>query len=360
MNESLGDSILRHLGIIVVHFGEVSRTINCIYSLAKAIQMLKSSYPMRVSVLIVDNSGNLSLEDNRSLEDFEIRCLKSEKNLGYAGACYIGAKLLKDSSLLLFSNNDVVFSEDSLTQLLRTLDSLPEAGAVQPLVLTKNGLRVDSAGLTCNGIMHGFNYSNWPIKPPNKCFTANGVKVMECFGIDGMAFAIRKKVWDEVGGWDPTFFMFNEDGLLSWKLRLRGYKNYVALSSIIYHERGGTAKGYFTKKEPIFPSYYISRNKILSILYVHEGILLVAYFFLSLFFEFAKNLVLSVKNRSGINIYYYFKALTSVLRNRKHIVDERKKVFRKYSARYFLKKGYILSLKTSIGWLLKRRETILE
>jgi GT2 family glycosyltransferase len=257
---------LRHLGIIIVHFGEVPRTINCLCSLAKAIQKLKSSYPVLVSVLIVDNSGNLSLEDDGSLGDFEVRCLNSEKNLGYAGACYIGAKLLRDSSLLLFSNNDVVFSEDSLVQLLRTLDSLPEVGAVQPLVLTKNSSRVDSAGLTCNGIMHVFNYSNWPISPPNKCFTTNGVKVIECFGIDGVAFVIKKKVWDEVGGWDPTFFMFNEDALLSWKLRLKGYKNYVALSSIIYHERGGTAEGYFTKKEPMFPSYYISRNKILSVL----------------------------------------------------------------------------------------------
>jgi len=351
---------LRHLGIIIVHFGEESRTINCICSLAKAIQKLKSLYPIRVSVLIVDNSGNLSLKNNIFLGDFEVRHLKPEKNLGYAGACYIGAKLLKDSSLLLFSNNDVVFSEDSLVQLLRTLDSLPEAGVVQPLVLTKDGSKVDSLGLTYNGIMHGFNYSNWPVKPLTKCFTTSGMKVMECFGIDGMAFAIKKNVWDEVGGWDPIFFMFNEDGLLSWKLRLRGYKNYVALSSIIYHERGGTAKGYFTKKEPIFPSYYISRNKILSVLYIHEGVWLVAYFFLSLFFEFAKNIALSVKNRSGINIYYYFKALTSILRNQKHIVDERKKVFRKYNARYFLKKGYILTLKTSIGWLLKRRKTILE
>jgi hypothetical protein len=70
--------------------------------------------------------------------------------------------------------------------------------------------------------------------------------------------------------------------------------------------------------------------------------------------------VLSIKNRSGINIYYYFKALAFVLRNQKLIVDERRKVFRKYNARYFLKKGYTLTLKTSIGWLLKRRKTILE
>jgi hypothetical protein len=144
------------------------------------------------------------------------------------------------------------------------------------------------------------------------------------------------------------------------EVEVEGLRNYVALSSIIYHERGGTAEGYFTKKEPIFPSYYIPRNKILSVLYIHEGVWLVAYFFLSILFEFAKNFALSVKNRSGINIYYYFKALTFVLRYQKHIVDERRKVFRKYNARYFLKKGYILTLKTSIGWLLKRRKTILE
>jgi GT2 family glycosyltransferase len=183
---------------------------------------------------------------------------------------------------------------------------------------------------------------------------------VECFGVDGMIFMLKRKIWEAVGGWDPAFFMFNEDVLLSWKLKLKGYKNYVALSSVVYHERGGTTKGRFTKKDPIFPSYYTSRNRILSVLYIHEGIWLIIWFFISVFFEFVKNLMLSLKNRSGINIYYFFKALVFILNNRRHIVYERKKVCRKFNASYFLKKGYIITLRTSLAWLFKRRKIILE
>ena len=53
---------------------------------------------------------------------------------------------------------------------------------------------------------------------------------------------ISSRVWEQVNGWDPDFFMFNEDSLLSWKLRLFGYRNYVALDSVILHERGGTVR----------------------------------------------------------------------------------------------------------------------
>jgi GT2 family glycosyltransferase len=290
----------------------------------------------------------------------EVRYFRPCRNLGYAGACYVGAKLLKNTSILTFSNNDIIFTEDSLAQLLRTMQLLPKVGAVQPLVLINGSFKVDSIGSTCNGIMHGFNYSNWPVKPLRRLSLKNGLMAIECFGIDGMMVMLRADVWEKVRGWDPSFFMFNEDGLLSWKLRLAGYKNYVALSSVVYHERGGTAKGYFTKKDPIFPSYYTSRNKILSILYIHEGVWLIIYLFASIFFEFVKNLTLSLKNRSSINLYYYLKALIFIMNARRHIISERAKVPRKLSTKHFLKKSYVLPLSTSLAWLLKRRKTILE
>ncbi len=44
--------------------------------------------------------------------------------------------------------------------------------------------------------MHGFDYSNWPIKPLRVLNLRNCLKVMEPFRIDGMMFAIKRRVWD--------------------------------------------------------------------------------------------------------------------------------------------------------------------
>lgn len=352
---------LIQLGISIVHFGDKSRTVRCLNSFIRATLWLKRRMPtVKTSILIVDNSGNLNLQRDRSCpHGIEIRYFGLRRNLGYAGACCIATKLLKNASILVFSNNDITLREDALLRLLETLRSLPDVGAIQPLTLDESS-RVDSIGLTYNGIMYAFSYSYWPIKPLSTFTLKKGLKVMECFGIDGMLFMLKKKVWEEIGGWDPEYFMFNEAGLLSWKLRLRGYKNYVALSSIVYHKRGSTAKGRFLKEDPIFSSFYTSRNRILSVLYIHEGIWLIIYFFTCILFEFVKNFILSLKNRSSLNLYHYFRALIFILNYHKHITFERAKVFRKFGARYFLRQGYILPLLTSFIWLFNRRKSILE
>jgi N-acetylglucosaminyl-diphospho-decaprenol L-rhamnosyltransferase len=349
------------LGIVIVHFGDNKlRTAKCLDSFIKASSWLKENKPfIKISIIVADNSGNLDQENFKS-SCCEIRHFNLGKNLGYAGACYEAAKLLPECSILMFSNNDIILRETSLLILLETMESLPDVGAIQPLVLIEGSSKVDSMGMTSNALMQGFNYSNWPIKPIRTFVLENKLKVLESFGFDGMLFMLRRRTWEEVKGWDPRFFMFNEDSLLSWKLRMRGYTNYVALNSVVYHERGGTAEGYYLKKNPLFSSYYTSRNKMLSVLYIYEGTWLIIYFFASILFELVKNFMLSVKNRSALNLYYYCKALTFVLSNRRHVISERSNIFRKIGPRSFVKQGYTLPLLTSLAWLLKRRNDILE
>ena len=349
------------LGIVLVHFGDNKvRTTKCLDSFIRAASLLKENKPfIETSIIVADNSGNLNLENYKPV-CCDVRHFNPGRNIGYAGACYVAAKLLEDCSILLFSNNDVILNETSLLNLLESMKSLPNVGAIQPLVLIEGSSKVDSIGMTSSVLMQGFNYSNWPIKPIRKLVLENGLKVMESFGVDGMLFMLSGRTWDEVGGWDPQFFMFNEDSLLSWKLKLGGYNNYVALNSVIFHKRGGTAEGYYVKKNPILSSYYTSRNKMLSILYVYEGLWVPIYFSSSVIFEFVKNFMLSRKNKSAINLYYYFKALTFILSRHSHITSERSKVLRKFGATYFIEQGYILSFWSSMRLMLKRRSNFIE
>lgn len=359
--EIASEAKAERLGIVIVHFGDNKlRTVKCLDSFIRAASWLKKNKPfIETSIIVADNSGNLNLENYKSL-CCGVRHFNPGRNLGYAGACYVAAKLLEDCSILLFSNNDVILLETSLLNLLESMKSLPDVGAIQPLVLIEGSSKVDSIGMTVSVLMQGFNYSNWPVKPIRKLVLENGLKALESFGVDGMLFMLRRRTWEEVKGWDPQFFMFNEDCLLSWKLKLRGYSNYVALNSVIYHERGGIAEGYYAKKNPVFSSYYTSRNKMLSILYIYDGLWVVIYFSGSVLFEFVKNFMFSVKNKSALNLYYYFKALTFILSRHSHITSERSKVLRKFEARYFIEQGCIIPFWSSINLWLKRRNRISE
>lgn len=61
----------------------------------------------------------------------------------------------------------------------------------------------------------------------------------------GAAFAVRRKVYEQVGGFDPAIFMYGEDVDLSWRIRAQGYKlKYCPHIPIIHYayEQGSQPK----------------------------------------------------------------------------------------------------------------------
>lgn len=78
---------------------------------------------------------------------------------------------------------------------------------------------------------------------------------------------VRKRVFDEVDGFDADYFMYYEDVDLSWRIRLRGYSIDFAASSIVYH-RTGAAGGQFHAMT--VPSFYSGRNYIATLVKNYE------------------------------------------------------------------------------------------
>jgi GT2 family glycosyltransferase len=59
----------------------------------------------------------------------------------------------------------------------------------------------------------------------------------------GSAFAFRKNVFDEVGGFDERYFCFYEELDFGVMLREKGYFHYMADYPIVYHMGGATMSG---------------------------------------------------------------------------------------------------------------------
>src|SRR3569833_308412 len=58
----------------------------------------------------------------------------------------------------------------------------------------------------------------------------------------GAFMMIRKKVLDDVGGFDETFFMYGEDVDLSYRIQKSGYKNYYFAGTTIIHFKGESTR----------------------------------------------------------------------------------------------------------------------
>lgn len=58
---------------------------------------------------------------------------------------------------------------------------------------------------------------------------------LETSWCSGAAFVIRRKIFEEVGGFDKDFFMYAEDVDISWKVRMAGYSVMYCPKAIIRH-----------------------------------------------------------------------------------------------------------------------------
>jgi len=85
-------------------------------------------------------------------------------------------------------------------------------------------------------------------------------QIEEIFGLSGSSCMIDRKMLDDAGYFNESFFTYYEDIDLFWRARLKGWKNFFTPKSVARHFHCGTDKEWsynFT--------YYVIRNRLLMI-----------------------------------------------------------------------------------------------
>ena len=157
------------------------------------------------------------------------RLVELGENRGFAGGAAVGAEH-SSAPLLFFLNPDTVPGPGCLDALRATAEARPRWGAWQGLVLLPGGSRVNTRG----GVVHflGFGWAGGHDEP------AAGVpdEPVEVAFASGAAMAVRRAAWEEVGGFDPAFFMYGEDLDVSLRLRLAGWGVGMDPAARVEHE----------------------------------------------------------------------------------------------------------------------------
>jgi GT2 family glycosyltransferase len=182
---------------------------------------------------VVDNaSADGSAEYLRAQPD--VRLVLLGENRGFAGGNNAGAAVAAASDYLVFLNNDTVVQPGWLEALTGTLDARGDAAlATSHIVRMDDPAVVDSAG---DGYLRaGGAFKRWHGErhPP-------GASVEEVFGACGAAFAIRRRVFDELGGFDESLFMVYEDVDLSYRARLLGHRCVYVPAAVVHHAGSAT------------------------------------------------------------------------------------------------------------------------
>ena len=183
----------------------------------------KSEYDLKkINVYVVDNgSTDHTVEKlyqtkekmQGQLGGFQV--IESKENLGFGRGNNLGFSK-GNSDLVCFFNMDTEVLPDTLTELANAVQHSDEDVALWEL-------------------------RQFPYEHP-KLYDA---VTMEGLWSSGAAFAMRREVYQKLGGFDEKIFMYAEDVDLSWRLRSFGYKIHYVPRAVIMHysyEEAGVIK----------------------------------------------------------------------------------------------------------------------
>jgi GT2 family glycosyltransferase len=235
---------------VVLTYQAASLVDGCFGSLRRA-----ETEALGVDVIAVDNASTDGTVQRIRGGYPEVTVIENGRNLGFAEGNNVGIRLAlargADFVYLLNADTEVTpkFLRESVAVALRT----PEAGAVQSLlVLWSEPERVNSAG---NAIHYlGFGYCTGFREPT----LSVGTEPREVAYCSGASTLYRAEALERAGLLDEKLFLYHEDLDLGWRLRLAGYRNVLAPTSVVLH------KYEFSRNPEKF--YYMERNRLLVLL----------------------------------------------------------------------------------------------
>ena len=209
-------------------------------------------------LVVVDNASTDGTPDvARSCFD-RATVLETGANLGFAGACHVGASATH-APLLLFLNPDSRPQRDCLEHLRAGAIQHPRWGAWQAAVML-DAHRINTSG----GVVHflGMGWAGDCDRPASVLPTLP----REIAFPSGAAMVVRRDAWSELDGLDPEYFMYGEDLDLGLRMWLAGYGVGMVPEARVVHS-------YEFEKGPD-KWFWLERNRVRTVLSVYPGRLL--------------------------------------------------------------------------------------
>lgn len=159
----------------------------------------------------------------------EAKTVPLPENRGFSGAVNAGIEA-SDTELVVLLNNDTEQDPGWLEALVRAADRHPEAGLfASKLVDFAHRRRLDGAGdaLRRSGLPYRLGHG--------EADRGQFEREEYAFGACAAAALYRRDVFEGVGLFDEDFFAYCEDGDLSFRAQLAGFRCLYVPGAVVYH-----------------------------------------------------------------------------------------------------------------------------
>jgi len=192
-----------------------------------------------LSIIIVFDNGSpdgsgICLKDAYQ-NNSRVGVILNSTNLGFGRGVNEALAHIGDPrpEFVLLINPDARLPAESLEKMLKIAQDDAGIGAVGPtIVYQASGYTVWQAGAR-------FNRALARVVDRHRGWTVDKVKTQPPMAVDfltGAVVLIRMKALEAVGGFDPVYFLYEEDLDLSFRLRAAGYKLIWVPDAIAYHD----------------------------------------------------------------------------------------------------------------------------
>ncbi len=241
------------ISVIIVNYHSAEMVIDCINSIYSQTQGV--SY----EIIVVDNASNDgSVEALRGTFGDQIVLIPSPENLGFGKANNLGAKKATGKYLFLL-NPDTILVNNAIKILCDYMEDNPSVGVAGGNLYSPEMAPTPSFCRSFDDIQSEKKNASWrkllgdricaklhigqnrPMSEFN--YTDTPEEVAYIFGADML---LSRKLFEQVGGFDPDFFMYGEEEELTWRITEQGYDVMSVPQAKIIHLEGATVNAQHT------------------------------------------------------------------------------------------------------------------
>jgi hypothetical protein len=255
------------VSIVTINYNNTRVTLELLLSISECTYK-------NLQVIVVDNGSIENPTEQINAEFPTVEVIRSEKNLGFSAGNNLGFKRAK-GPLIFFVNNDTLFAENLIEELIKPFFEIKNLGIVSPKVIYYESPNLlQYAGSTDINPLTGRNKVIGQGETDNDALFPSGVT----YFAHGAAMIIRQNLLKKIGGFPEVFFLYYEELDYSIRLRRAGYKIYYNHKAVIYHR-----VSYSVGEDSPLKVYYMTRNRILFMRRNFPGI---RFYIFVLFFTF--------------------------------------------------------------------------
>ena len=228
------------LSIILVNYNGIDFLDNCLNSIKEFVSF--ADY----EIIIVDNfSTDNSIQKIKDiLPSATLIC--SQDNLGFGKANNLAVKH-SHGQHLLFLNTDTILTENSPQILSNYLQQHQDIGAVSPLITFRDGSYQLSCGKLPNLAIEFIDKIRYGLDQKwhhifENLYSKQHFSIQEMGWLTGACLMMRRDIFEQIGGFDESFFMYFEDKDICKRVHEAGWKVVYYPQTSLIHLLGGSSQ----------------------------------------------------------------------------------------------------------------------